>query len=175
LKWFIPRVHHPTVSRKPLHQFTMQSTADPVLPAGKCVPAQSMKKKADRRLNQSEQLTPSRKLFRGGTGNLVTQKQPSWAGGDMSASSLIFTLVLLGTILAGHTDHPMFWLLVGPAPLGIGYTAIMVFRRGLGQNRSTSRERHSHGIPSHSPIVQGKIAPNRNPVPKTISILASEK
>jgi hypothetical protein len=158
-----------------LRQFTMQSTADPVLPAGKCAPAQTMKKKADHRLNQSEQLKHSRKLFRDGTGNLVTQKRPSWAGGDMSASSLIFTLVLLGTILAGHTEHPMFWLSVGPAPLGIGYTAVMVFRRGLGQNHSISPERNSHGTPSQSSLVQGKIAPNRNPVPKSISILASEK
>jgi hypothetical protein len=45
---------------------------------------------------------------------------------DMSASSIILTLVLLGTIVAGHTDHPVFWLLVGPAPLGIGFTAMMV-------------------------------------------------
>ena len=77
----------------------------------------------------SELLRHSRQLFRDATRNLVTQKQPCRAGGDMSASSVIFTLVLLGTILAGHTDHPVFWLLVGPAPLGIGFTAIMVFRR----------------------------------------------
>jgi hypothetical protein len=103
-------------------------------------PAQTMKEKADRRSNLSEQLGLSRELFRDATRNLVTEKRPSPAGGDLSASSVIFTLVLLGTILAGHTDHPVFWLLVGPAPLGIGFTAIMVFRRGLGQNHSTSPE-----------------------------------
>jgi hypothetical protein len=52
----------------------------------------------------------------------------------MSASGIILTLVLLGTIVAGHTDHPVFWLLVGPAPLGIGFTVIMFFRQGLGRN-----------------------------------------
>jgi len=41
---------------------------------------------------------------------------------DMSVPSIILTLVLLGTIVAGHTDHPVFWLLVGPAPLGVGFT-----------------------------------------------------
>jgi hypothetical protein len=55
---------------------------------------------------------------------------------DMSASSIILTLVLLGTIVAGHTDHPVFWLLVGPAPLGIGFTAIMFFRYSLSRDRS---------------------------------------
>jgi hypothetical protein len=55
---------------------------------------------------------------------------------DMSVSSVILTLVLLGTIVAGHTDHPVFWLLVGPAPLGIGFTAITFFRQGLGRNHS---------------------------------------
>jgi hypothetical protein len=47
----------------------------------------------------------------------------------MSASSVTFTLVLLGTILAGHADHPVLWLLVGPAPLCAGFTAIMAFRK----------------------------------------------
>jgi hypothetical protein len=74
----------------------------------------------------------------------------------MSASTIVVTLVLLGTILAGHTDHPVFWLSVGPAPLVIGFAAIMVFRRGLGQDHSlpTSPERNRHGTPSQSSVVQ---------------------
>ena len=118
--------------RNLLHVFKAEPevpAAGPVLPAAKCAPAQAMKRKADSRLNLSELLRHSRELFRDATRNLVTQKRPCWAGGDMSASSVIFTLVLSGTILAGHTDHPVFWLLVGPAPLGIGFTAIMGFRR----------------------------------------------
>jgi hypothetical protein len=118
--------------RNPVHVFTAEPdvpVADPVLLAAKCAPTRTMKKKADSRLNLPELLRHSRELFRDATRNLVTPKRPSWSGGDMSASSVIFTLALLGTILAGRTDHPVFWLLVGPAPLGIGFTAIMVFRR----------------------------------------------
>jgi hypothetical protein len=49
--------------------------------------------------------------------------------------------VVLGTIVAGHTNHPVFWLLVGPAPLGIGYTAFTFFRQGLGRaRRSTTQQ-----------------------------------
>jgi hypothetical protein len=69
----------------------------------------------------------------------MRRKQFYRSGGtrsDMSASSIILTLVLLGTIVAGHTDHPVFWLLVVPAPLGIGFTAIMFFRHGFGRNHS---------------------------------------
>jgi hypothetical protein len=54
----------------------------------------------------------------------------------MSVPSIILTLVLLGTIVAGHTDHPVFWLLVGPAPLGIGFTVITFLRQGLNRNQS---------------------------------------
>ena len=140
-----------------LHVFKAEPdvpAADPVLPAAKCAPAQTVKKKADSKLNLSEKLRYSRELFRDATRNLVTQKRPGWAEGDMSASSVIFTIVLLGTILAGHTEHPVFWLSVGPAPLGIGFTAIMVVRRGLGQDHSlpTSPERNSHGTPSQSSV-----------------------
>jgi hypothetical protein len=60
---------------------------------------------------------------------------------DMSVSSFILVLVVLGTIVAGHTNHPVFWLLVGPAPLGIGYTAFTFFRQGLGRaRRSTTQQ-----------------------------------
>jgi hypothetical protein len=129
-----------------LHVFKVEPdlpAADPILPAAKCAPAQTVKKKADSRLNLSEKLRYSREPFRDATRNLVTQKRPGWAEGDMSASSVIFTIVLLGTILAGHTEHPVFWLSVGPAPLGIGFSAIMVFRRGLGRDHSSYFSRAS--------------------------------
>jgi hypothetical protein len=54
----------------------------------------------------------------------------------MSVPSIILTLVLLGTIVAGHTDHPVFWLLVGPAPLGVGFTVITFLRQGVNRNHS---------------------------------------
>jgi hypothetical protein len=70
-------------------------------------------------------------------GHYMRRKQfyrSSGATGDLSVSSIVLTLVLLGTIVAGNTDHPIFWLLIGPAPLGIGFTLITFLRQGLGRN-----------------------------------------
>jgi hypothetical protein len=36
---------------------------------------------------------------------------------DLTVSSFVFTLVLVGAILAAYTDQPIFWLLIGPAQL----------------------------------------------------------
>ena len=48
---------------------------------------------------------------------------------DLTVSGFVFTLVLVGVILAAHTDRPVFWLLIGPAPVAVLHT-IMTF---LGQ------------------------------------------
>ncbi len=41
---------------------------------------------------------------------------------DLTVSSFVFTVVLVGVLLAAHTDRPVFWLLIGPAPLGVLHT-----------------------------------------------------
>ena len=33
---------------------------------------------------------------------------------DLTVSSFMLALVLVGVVVAAHTDHPVFWLLVGP-------------------------------------------------------------
>ena len=38
-------------------------------------------------------------------------------------------LLFLATIAAIHSDQPTFWLLIGPAPLASGLTALTVLRR----------------------------------------------
>ena len=42
---------------------------------------------------------------------------------DISGFGFVLTLMLLWEIAAAQTDHPVFWLLVGPAPLALGITA----------------------------------------------------
>lgn len=70
----------------------------------------------------------------------TTLKRSRWTGGDVSTHSVILTLVLLGTIAAAHTDHPVFWLLVGPAPLGVGFTVITFLRQGFGRQISSKKQ-----------------------------------
>jgi hypothetical protein len=38
----------------------------------------------------------------------------------MTASSFVLTLLLIATLAASSADHPVFWLLLGPAPLAAG-------------------------------------------------------
>lgn len=65
----------------------------------------------------------------------------------MSVFGITLTLVLLGTIAAAHTDCPVLWLLIGPAPLGVGFTVIAFLRHGFIRHRSlpTVRERNYCG------------------------------
>jgi len=48
---------------------------------------------------------------------------------DLTVSGFVFTLVLVGVILAAHTDRPVFWLLIGQAPVAVLHT----IRAFLGQ------------------------------------------
>jgi len=35
---------------------------------------------------------------------------------DLTVSSFMLALVLVGVVVAAHTNHPVFWLLIGPTP-----------------------------------------------------------
>jgi len=59
----------------------------------------------------------------------------NWTTGDISGFGLAFSLVLLGTIVSAFSDHPVFWLLVGPGPLVIGLTLIAFLRHLFGVRR----------------------------------------
>ena len=61
-----------------------------------------------------------------------------WTNGDISMFGFTLALVLLGTILSAYTDRPVFWLLVGPAPIAIGFTLTAFLRQGFGRR---------HGLP----------------------------
>ncbi len=50
---------------------------------------------------------------------------------DLTVSSLVFTLVFVGAILAANTDQPIFWLLIGPAPVAVLHTIMTLLRQRL--------------------------------------------
>jgi hypothetical protein len=41
---------------------------------------------------------------------------------DLTVSSFMLALVLVGVIVAAHTDRPVFWLLIGPTPFVVLHT-----------------------------------------------------
>jgi hypothetical protein len=48
---------------------------------------------------------------------------------DISTNGFVLALLLFGTIAAVQTDQPTFWLLIGPAPLLVGFAAIAFLRQ----------------------------------------------
>lgn len=50
---------------------------------------------------------------------------------DLTVSSFVFSLVLAGAILAAYTDKPIFWLLIGPAPVAVLHTTMTLLRQVL--------------------------------------------
>lgn len=49
---------------------------------------------------------------------------------DLTVSGFVFTLVTVGVILTAYTDRPIFWLLIGPAPVAVLHT-LRTFLRQL--------------------------------------------
>ena len=41
---------------------------------------------------------------------------------DLTVSSFMLALVLAGVVVAAHTDHPVFWLFIGPTPVAVLHT-----------------------------------------------------
>jgi hypothetical protein len=48
---------------------------------------------------------------------------------DLSVFSFMLALMLAGVVVAAHTDHPVFWLLIGPIPVAILYTTRTFLRQ----------------------------------------------
>jgi hypothetical protein len=48
---------------------------------------------------------------------------------DMTVSSFMLALVLVGVVVAAHTNHPVFWLLIGPTPLALLHTTRTFLRQ----------------------------------------------
>jgi hypothetical protein len=54
---------------------------------------------------------------------------------DLTVSSFALALESVGVLLAAYTDQPVFWLLIGSAPLGVlhairAFLRLRVNRRG---------------------------------------------
>jgi hypothetical protein len=61
--------------------------------------------------------------------NTRSSKGLYWMREDMGVLSFAWTLVLLSAVAAIQTDHPVLWLLIGPAPLAVGVAAAGFRRR----------------------------------------------
>jgi len=72
---------------------------------------------------------------------------------DMRASSFALTLLLFATIAAAHTDQPAFWLLIGPAPLAVGFAVVALFRRRFDLPALRRRNRRSEGSQATGPSI----------------------
>jgi hypothetical protein len=48
---------------------------------------------------------------------------------DLTVSSFMLALVLAGVVVAAHTDHPVFWLLIGPVPVAVLHTTRTFLRQ----------------------------------------------
>jgi hypothetical protein len=71
------------------------------------------------------------------------EQETAWTRKDMSAFSIVLMLLLLGIVAAGHTERPVFWLLVGPAPLAVGFTLITLFRQGFVREIFSKKKRYT--------------------------------
>jgi hypothetical protein len=48
---------------------------------------------------------------------------------DLTVSSFMLALVLAGVVVAAHTDHPVFWLFIGPIPVAVLHTTRAFLRQ----------------------------------------------
>jgi Flp pilus assembly protein TadB len=48
---------------------------------------------------------------------------------DLTVSSFMLAFVLVGVVVAAHTDHPVFWLLIGPTPFAVLHTTTTFLRQ----------------------------------------------
>jgi hypothetical protein len=56
------------------------------------------------------------------TRTALPTRQPCQMKRDLTVSSFVLALVSVGVLLAAYTDQPVFWLLIGSAPLGVLHT-----------------------------------------------------
>jgi Flp pilus assembly protein TadB len=61
-------------------------------------------------------------LTRERTRTALPTRQPCQMQRDLTVSSFVLALVSVGVLLAAYTDQPVFWLLIGSAPLGVLHT-----------------------------------------------------
>jgi hypothetical protein len=62
------------------------------------------------------------------TATALRASRPGQVRRDLTVSGFVFALVSVGVILAAYTERPVFWLLIGPAPVAVLHTT-RTFRR----------------------------------------------
>lgn len=75
---------------------------------------------------------------RDGTTVVRATARPPCGMRDLSTSSFLLALVLVGVVLAGLSDRPVFWLLIGPAPVGLLHTLSIFWRQRLNNRQDSS-------------------------------------
>ena len=70
-------------------------------------------------------------LVRNPTATALRISQQGQMKRDLTVSGFVFALVSVGLILAAYTDRPIFWLLIGPAPVGVLQTIRTFLRQRL--------------------------------------------
>jgi hypothetical protein len=63
------------------------------------------------------------------TRTAVPTRQPCRMKRDLTVSSFVLALVLVGVLLAAYTDQPVFWLLIGPTPFAVLHTTRTFLRQ----------------------------------------------
>ena len=57
---------------------------------------------------------------------------------DLTVFSFMLALVLAGVVVAAQTDHPVFWLLIGPVPVAILHTTMTFVRQHVLRRKGRS-------------------------------------
>ena len=107
--------------------FRDQRARNVASPALDCTPATIRQEEADNQPRLSPRVTCPRDVLPDLRTNIACKSNSTRS--DMSASSFSLALLLFGTIAAAYTDQPAFWLLIGPAPLAVGFAAIAFLRQ----------------------------------------------
>jgi hypothetical protein len=69
------------------------------------------------------------------TPTALPARQPGQMKRDLTVSGFVFMLVLVGAILAANTERPVFWLLIGPAPVAVLHTIGTFLRQRPSQQK----------------------------------------
>ena len=79
--------------------------------------------------NTFQEYRRARTAVRSRTRTAIPTKESGQPKRDLTVSSLMLALVLVGVILAAHTDRPVFWLLIGPVPFVVLHTTRTFLRQ----------------------------------------------
>ena len=79
--------------------------------------------------NTFQEYRRARTPVRSRTRTAIPTKESGQPKRDLTVSSFMLALVLVGVILAAHTDRPVFWLLIGPVPFVVLHTTRTFLRQ----------------------------------------------